>query len=68
MSARPGDLVRFGCSLKVECTYCHAARALSGIEVMQVHGSRTSLERLASRLICSGRNKKAARLAVLPPA
>jgi hypothetical protein len=35
---------------------------------MQVHGSRTSLERLASRLICSGRNKKAARLAVLPPA
>jgi hypothetical protein len=22
----PGDLVRFGCSLKVECTACHAAR------------------------------------------
>jgi hypothetical protein len=29
-----GDIVRFGCSLKVECTACHAARTLSGIEVL----------------------------------
>lgn len=34
-----GDLVRFGCSLKVECTACDAARTMSGVEVMQVHGT-----------------------------
>ena len=28
-----GDLVRFGCSLKVECTACGAARTLNGVEV-----------------------------------
>ena len=61
-----GDLVRFGCSLKVECTHCHAARTLSGIEVCQVHGN-ARIERLAPRLKCRRCGKKAAKLAVLPP-
>src|SRR5215213_1408156 len=42
------DLVRFGCSLKVECTACGAARTLTGIEVHGVHGS-ARIERLAAR-------------------
>jgi hypothetical protein len=33
------DLVRFGCSLKVECTFCGAARTMNGIEVARVHGT-----------------------------
>lgn len=39
------DLVRFRCSLKVECTACGAAPTMTGIEVHRVHGS-ASLERL----------------------
>ena len=34
-----GDLVRFGRSLKVECTHCGAARTMNGIEVHRVHGT-----------------------------
>jgi hypothetical protein len=61
-----GDLVRFGCSLKVECTACDAARTMSGVEVMQVHGN-ARLERLRPRLICRRCKRKAAKLTVLPP-
>jgi hypothetical protein len=61
-----GDLVRFGCSLKVECTHCHAAATLSGIEVYTVHG-RGRLDRLAARFKCKRCRKKAARIEVLPP-
>jgi len=35
-----GDLVRFGCALKIECTFCHAARTLNGVDVYQIHGNR----------------------------
>jgi hypothetical protein len=61
-----GDLVRFGCSLKVECMACGAARTLSGIEVMQVHG-KVALDLLRPRLKCRHCKTKAARLPVLPP-
>ena len=61
-----GDLVRCGCSLKVECTACGAATTLSGIEVARVHGSKR-FEQLAPRLKCKRCRKKAARLTVLPP-
>ena len=44
-----GDLVRFGCSLKVECTACGAARTMNGIEVARVHGNR-QFAQLAPRL------------------
>ena len=43
------DLVRFGCSLKVECNACGAARTMTGAEVHSVHGS-ASLELLRPRL------------------
>jgi hypothetical protein len=29
------DLVRFGCSLRVECTHCAAANTLTGPEVVR---------------------------------
>ena len=61
-----GDLVRFGCSLKVECTHCGAARTMNGIEVHQVHPKAT-IEQLAPRLVCRRCKKKAAKLTVLPP-
>jgi len=34
-----GDLVRFGCSLRVECQACGAAATLSATDVAKVHGS-----------------------------
>ena len=61
-----GDLVRFGCSLKVECTHCGAARTLSGIEVHEVNGRR-QLASLTPRLKCHRCGRKAARIVVLPP-
>jgi len=64
--ATAADLVRFRCSLKVECTYCGAARTLSGAEVHAVHG-KADLARLAPRLKCTRCGEKAARLTVLPP-
>jgi hypothetical protein len=61
-----GDLVRFGCSLKVECTACGAARTLNGVEVYNMHGKRR-FEQLEPRLVCKRCKKKAAKLTVLPP-
>jgi rubredoxin len=61
-----GDLVRFGCSLKVECTHCGAARTLTGPEVHSVNGNRQFYE-LEKRLKCRRCKKKAARLTVLDP-
>jgi hypothetical protein len=60
------DLVRFGCSLKVECTACGAAHTMTGAEVHRVHGS-ASLEHLRPRLKCRRCRMKAARVTVLPP-
>ena len=39
------DLVRFGCSLRVECSACAAANTLSGVEVVQRCGPG-ALERI----------------------
>jgi hypothetical protein len=61
-----GDLVRFGCSLKVECTHCGAARTLNGVEVHRINGNR-QFAQLAPRLKCKRCKKKEARLTVLPP-
>ena len=61
-----GDIVRFGCSLKIECTNCGAARTLNGVEVYRINGNRR-IERLEKRLICKRCKKKAAQMVVLPP-
>jgi hypothetical protein len=61
-----GDLVRFGCSLKVECTACGAAQTMTGIEVAKVHGS-ASLDHLRPRLKCRRCRLKVAKIVVLPP-
>jgi len=60
------DLLRFRCSLKVECTACGAAHTLTGPEVHRLHGS-ASLELLRPRLKCRRCRLKAAKIAVLPP-
>jgi hypothetical protein len=61
-----GDMVRFGCSLKVECTACGAARTMNGADVHQVHGNR-QLSHLRPRLQCRRCKKKAVKLTVLGP-
>jgi hypothetical protein len=58
------DLVRFGCSLKVECTNCGAARTMDAVDVARVHGN-ANLTHLAPRLKCRRCNKKEAKLTVL---
>jgi len=60
------DLVRFGCSLCVDCMACGATRTLSGAEVYQVHG-KAPLDLLARRLKCRRCRLKVAKIAVLPP-
>ena len=60
------DLVRFRCSLKVECTACGAAHTLTGAEVHRLHGS-ASLELLRPRLKCRRCRLKVAKIAVLSP-
>ena len=64
--ASAGDLLRFGCSLKVECTACGAARAMDAIDVARVNGNR-QFAQLERRLTCSRCKKKAAKLTVLGP-
>ena len=64
--ASAGDLVRFGCSLKVECTHCGAARTMNAVEVARVHGN-ANLTHLAPRLKCKRCGRKEARTTVLPP-
>ena len=61
-----GDLVRFECSLKVECIFCGSARTMNGGDVVRVHGTRR-LEQLAPRLKCSRCKRKDAKLTVLGP-
>lgn len=60
------DLVRFGCSLKVECTHCGAARTMDAIDVARVHGN-ANLTHLAPRLKCARCKRKEAKLTVLGP-
>jgi rubredoxin len=61
-----GDLVRFGCSLKIECRECGAARTLNGVEVHRLNGNR-QFAQLERRLVCKRCRKKAAKLTVLTP-
>ena len=61
-----GDLVRFGCALKVECTFCGAAWTWNAVDVYNVHGNR-QLTQLARRLKCRRCKKKEAKVTVLDP-
>jgi hypothetical protein len=60
------DLVRFRCSLKVECTACGAAHTMTWVEVHRVHGS-ASLDHLRPRLKCRRCRMKVAKITVLTP-
>jgi hypothetical protein len=60
------DLVRFGCSLRIECTACGGANTMGATDVARKCGTG-SLERIRTRLKCERCGKKAACLAVLPP-
>ena len=61
-----GDLVRFGCSLRVECTNCAAVNTLSATEVVRRCGTG-NIEAIRRRLKCQRCGAKGARLVVLPP-
>jgi hypothetical protein len=63
----PADLVRFRCSLKVECTACGAANTMSGTEVARRCGASASLDRLRTRFKCKRCRMQVAKLVVLPP-
>jgi len=60
------DLVRYGCSLKVECGGCGAARTLSAVQVVKLCGAG-ELKAIRGRLKCGRCLAKVARLTVLPP-
>jgi len=60
------DLVRFGASVKIDCTKCGAARTLSGPEVVKACGSG-SLRTSERRLKCTRCGGKEAWLTILPP-
>ena len=64
--ATAGDLLRFGCSLKIECTHCGAARMMTVPEVHRVHGN-ANLAHLIPRLKCRRCHRKAAKIIVLGP-
>ena len=61
-----GDLVRFGCALRIECNHCAAANTMSAREVVGRCGTG-DLEAIRRRLKCARCGKKAARLTALPP-
>ena len=60
------DLMRFGCSLRIECNHCAAANTMTAVEVMTRCG-HGDLERIRRRLKCARCGRKAARLVILPP-
>ena len=61
-----GDIVRFNCALKVECTHCRSSRTLNARETLEALGV-VDLKGLSRRFRCSRCGMKQARVAVLPP-
>lgn len=62
-----GDLLRFRCCLKVDCTNCFAARTMTAIEVCNIHPGNRPLAELAARLRCRRCGRKEAKIVVLDP-
>ncbi len=60
------DLARYGCSLKVECRGCGAAKTLSAVEVVRLCGAG-ELGAIRGRLRCGRCGMKEAQLVILPP-
>ncbi len=62
-----GDLVRFGCGLKVDCLACGGGSTFAtGLDAAKA-GVKGDLSALAGKLKCSRCGAKEARLTVLPP-
>jgi len=61
-----GDLIRFGCALRVECTHCHSARTLSATAAVKGLGL-VAIKGAARRFRCIRCGFKAAKILVLPP-
>jgi hypothetical protein len=61
-----GDLIRFGCALKVECTHCLSARTLSANAAVKGLGL-VDLRGTSRRFRCLRCGMKSARIVVLPP-
>jgi hypothetical protein len=61
-----GDILRFGCSLKVECTFCGNARTLDAKETILALGN-WPLEGVSRRFRCRRCGYKQARARVLDP-
>lgn len=61
-----GDLIRFDCALKVDCTYCHSSRTLSANAAVKGLGL-VDLRKVAPRFRCIRCGMKLAKLTVLPP-
>ena len=60
------DLVRFRCSLRIECGDCGSAKTLDGPGAARIGGAG-SLDNLAKRLRCARCGQKAAKLIILQP-
>jgi hypothetical protein len=61
-----GDLVRFGCGLKVDCCHCGSSRTFDAAEAITDAGF-VGLRALARRFRCMRCGLKQAKLTVLPP-
>lgn len=60
-----GDVLRFGCRVRVECRACGSAREFAAMDWIMVAGSG-SLDAARRRLKCSKCGKKAARVSAMP--
>ncbi|GAC1428967.1 MAG: hypothetical protein NVSMB6_28580 [Burkholderiaceae bacterium] len=60
------DLVRFRCSLRIDCGECGSTKTVTGYEAAKI-GGVGSLEALARRLKCARCGQKSAKLIVLQP-
>lgn len=61
-----GDLIRFGCALKIECTHCRSTRTLSANGAAKALGL-VELRGAATRFRCTRCGMKCAKIVVLPP-
>ena len=60
------DAARFGVSVRIDCRECHAARTMSGAEMVRTCGA-VPLANAAARLRCARCGAKEARVVVLVP-
>jgi ribosomal protein L44E len=60
------DMLRFGCSLKVECTFCGNSRTLSAVAAAKGLGDKP-LKGASRRFRCLRCGYKQARIQILPP-